>query len=477
MVSHKRVAIVGGGITGLTVCYRLQRAIQQDHLPLEVILLESSDRLGGIIHTHHDHNLLVEHGPDSFITNKPWAVELCDELEMSEAYVGTTTAHRQSFIVRHGALRPVPKGLYLMVPGSLWPFATSSVMSWRGKLRMGLDLVLPRRTSTEDESLAHFVRRRFGREALERVAQPMVGGIYTANPEHLSLQATMPQFLEMERRHGSLIRAMQHRQRVASSQEASGPRYGLFLSFRDGMQTLVERLRSCIPDCRVRLRTEVSSVAFQPGSSHWRLHMRHAPALDVDAVCLALPAPQASRLLCSADPELATDLQIPYASSAILNLAFKRSDIDHPLNGMGFVVPAIEKRTLLACSFSSVKFDGRAPMDQVLLRAFVGGALHQSELDRSDAAIQQSVCQDLQQLLGITGDPIYAHLQRWPQSMAQYHLGHIQRVTRIEDRVRRLSGLALAGNAYHGVGIPDCIHSGNLAAQALLDHLSPTAVP
>jgi protoporphyrinogen/coproporphyrinogen III oxidase len=371
----------------------------------------------------------------------------------------------------------VPQGLYLMVPGSLRSFAASSVMSWRGKLRMGLDLVLPRRTRTEDESLAHFVRRRFGREALERVAQPMVGGIYTADPEHLSLQATMPQFLEMERRHGSLIRAMQHRQRAAQKQGTSGPRYGLFLSFRDGMQTLVEGLRSNMPDDLVHLHAEVSSVALRSELPSWRIEAKHGPALDVDAVCLALPAPHASRLLQSVDPDLATDLQIPYASSAILNLAFKRSDIAHPLNGMGFVVPAIERRTLLACSFSSVKFAGRAPSDQVLLRAFVGGALHQAEFDHSDDDIQRAVCQDLRQLLGITGEPIYTHLQRWPKSMAQYHLGHIQRVARIEDRVRRLPGLALAGNAYHGVGIPDCIRSGNQAAQALLDYLTPVAAP
>jgi oxygen-dependent protoporphyrinogen oxidase len=362
-----------------------------------------------------------------------------------------------------------------MVPGSLRSFAASSVLSWRGKLRMGLDLVLPRRMSTEDESLAHFVRRRFGREALERVAQPMVGGIYTADPEHLSLQATLPQFLEMEQRHGSLIRAMQHRQRTAQQQDASGPRYGLFLSCRDGMQTLVDRLRAGIPDRLVRLHTEVSGLSLRPQASPWRLEVQNKPALEADAVCLALPAPHASRLLQSVDAELATDLQIPYASSAILNLAFKRSDIAHPLNGMGFVVPAIERRSLLACSFSSVKFIGRAPADQVLLRAFVGGSLHQAELDWSDAAIQQSVCQDLRQLLGIRGNPIYTHLQRWPQSMAQYHLGHMQRVARIADRVRHLPGLALAGNAYQGVGIPDCIRSGNQAAQALLDHL--TAVP
>jgi oxygen-dependent protoporphyrinogen oxidase len=205
------------------------------------------------------------------------------------------------------------------------------------------------------------------------------------------------------------------------------------------------------------------------------VHIHNEPALRADAICLALPAPQASRLLQPVDAELATALQIPYASSAIINLVFKRSDIDHALNGMGFVVPAIERRSLLACSFSSVKFAGRAPADQVLLRAFVGGAMHQADLERSDDVIQQAVCQDLRQLLSITGDPLYVRMHRWPQSMPQYHLGHIQRVARIADRACRLPGLTLAGNAYRGVGIPDCIHSGNEAAQVLLDHLTSIA--
>jgi oxygen-dependent protoporphyrinogen oxidase len=428
-----------------------------------------------MITTRQEQGLLLEHGPDSFITNKPWGIALCDDLGLSDTYISTTTEHRRSFIVRHGMLRPVPQGLYLMVPGSLRSFAASSILSWRGKLRMGLDLVLPRRTSTADESLAQFVTRRFGREALERVAQPMVGGIYTADPERLSLQATMPHFLEMERRHGSLILAMRHHRRSGPQQGTSGARYGLFLSFRDGMQTLVDRLVDNLPSSLVRLHTRVSRLSLRPEASPWRVHIHNEPALRADAICLALPAPQASRLLQPVDAELATALQIPYASSAIINLVFKRSDIDHALNGMGFVVPAIERRSLLACSFSSVKFAGRAPADQVLLRAFVGGAMHQADLERSDDVIQQAVCQDLRQLLSITGDPLYVRMHRWPQSMPQYHLGHIQRVARIADRACRLPGLTLAGNAYRGVGIPDCIHSGNEAAQVLLDHLTSIA--
>jgi oxygen-dependent protoporphyrinogen oxidase len=472
--------VIGGGISGLTVCYRLYREARARKLPLDITLLEASGRVGGVIATNHRQGLLLEYGPDCFISSKPWGVRLCEELGLDEQLIGTTTRHRQSFIVRHGKLLPVPQGFYLMVPGSLWSFTTSPILSWRGKLRLALDLLLPRRTSKGDESLAHFVTRRLGREALVRVVQPMVGGIYTADPEHLSVQAAIPQFLEMERRHGSLIRAVLHTQRVArrhgaSAEGISGPRYGLFVSFRQGMQTLVDCLAAHLPAGIVRLRTRVCSLRQLPGSPRWRVGIQDQPALEADGLCLALAAPQAGQLLADVNTELSVILQgIPYASSAIVNVAYRRADVAHPLHGMGFVVPAIEGRTLIACTFSSVKFIGRAPQEQVLLRAFVGGALQQAQYDLADEAMQRAVCHDLQQLLGITGKPTYISVNRYPQSMAQYHLGHLQRVAHLESLLSRLPGLVLAGNAYHGVGIPDCIRSGDAAARALLAHLAAT---
>ncbi len=474
---RQRVVVIGGGLTGLTVCYRLSQVARERRLPLDITLLEASERLGGVIATSQQQGLLLEQGPDCFLTTKPWGVRLCEELGLHEQFINTTTQQRRSFIVRHGRLRPVPRGLYLMIPGSLWPFATSSILSWRGKARMALDLCLPRRTSTADESLAHFVTRRLGREALERLAQPMVGGIYTADPAQLSLQATMPQFLEMEQRRGSLIRAMWHNQRDARQQggpEAgtSGARYGLFVSLRQGMQTLVERLAADLLPDTVQLQARVDHVRRLPHTSRWLVQRQNQPDLHADALCLTLPAPQAGQLLQQSDPELTAALQIPYTSTAIVNIAFRRTDVTHPLNGMGFVVPAIEKRALIACSFSSVKFAGRAPADQVLLRAFVGGALQQEQYHLAEEDIQDAVCQDLRHLLGVSGDPLYISVTRHPQSMPQYHLGHLQRVARIESLIDRLPGLVLAGNGYRGVGIPDCIRSGDNAAQSLLAYLT-----
>ena len=314
--NRKRAVVIGGGITGLTACYRLTQLARDGDLPLDVVLLEAGDRLGGVIATRHEDGLLIEEGPDCFLTTKPEGVELCDELGLGAELIGTTTEHRQSFILRHGNLVPVPQGFYLMAPGSLWPFVATRAFSWPGKLRMAMDLVLPRRAASEDdESLADFVTRRLGREALERMAQPMVGGIYTADPCHLSMQATMPQFLEMERRHRSLMLALRKRQRRASAQKpgVSGARYGLFASFRHGMQTLVEALADRLPAGTVQLQTPAHRVRRDPDTQRWSVSPRHGPELEADALCLALTAPQAGRLLADFDQELSVRLHdIPY---------------------------------------------------------------------------------------------------------------------------------------------------------------------
>jgi oxygen-dependent protoporphyrinogen oxidase len=473
-----RVVVIGGGITGLTAAYRLMQAARAHEYPLEVILLEASGHLGGTIATHCQDGLLMEQGPDCFLSAKPWGVRLCEELGLSDELIGTLTQYRRSFIVRAGRLVPVPQGFYLMAPGSWRSLLTTPIFSWRGKLRMALDLVVPRRTASDDESLAQFVTRRLGREALERMAQPMVGGIYTADPQRLSMQATMPQFVEMEQRHGSLIRAMLHKQRSTVAAGTSGPRYGLFVSFRYGMQTMVEALAAHLPAGTVRLHAPVRRLQRLAETQRWLVHLDRQSALEADAVCMSLPAPQAGQLLREVDDTLATALQaIPYASSAIVNLACTRAQVSHPLDGMGFVVPAIEQRTLLACSFSSVKFAGRAPQDQVLLRAFVGGALQSEQLARSDAEIQQAVVHDLRQLLGLTGAPVTMSVTRHLEAMPQYHVGHLERVARIASRLTHCPGLVLAGNAYHGVGIPDCIHSAEGAAQTLLEYLRGVVSP
>ena len=467
-------------MSGLAAAHRLfeLRAAEGGPAALEVVLLEASGRLGGTLHTTRRDGFLLEGGPDSFISEKPAALRLATRLGLTARVVETNAAHRRSFVVRGGRLRPTPEGFHLLAPARLLPFLTSDIFTWRGKARMALDLLLPRRggSAAEEESLAAFVRRRFGREALERMAQPMVGGIYTADPEHLSLRATMPRFLDMERDHRSLILALWHnaqRQRAGAQNGASGARYGLFLSFDEGMQVLSDALAARLPAASLRLNTRAERVAFEKERGVWSVRTDAGDAIEADGVCLALPAYAAAGLVRPADDTLADELDaIPYASTATVNLAYRRADIPHPLDGFGFVVPFAERLSLLACTFSSVKFRGRAPEGGALLRAFVGGALQPEKFELGEDEMVSAVRKDLRALLGVSAAPLFAHVERWPRSMAQYHVGHLARLARIESRLRALPGLRLCGNAYTGAGVPDCVRIGEEAADTLFRELA-----
>lgn len=479
--------IVGGGVSGLAAAHRLAARAQSSAVPLEVLLLEASSRLGGVVRTERREGFLLEGGPDSFISEKPEAVALAREIGLESQLIGTNETHRRAFIVREGRLRRVPEGFQLLAPARLLPFFTSDFIGWRAKARIALELFVPRKRGDEDESLAGFVRRRFGREALKRIAQPLVGGIYTADPEQLSLRATMPRFIEMERRAGSVTRALLQARRRARKLEktngdasvasvrddargTSGARYSLFLSFREGVQTLTDRLASLVPREATRLNTRVASLSFDGGVRSWSVRLNSGETLTADAVCLALPAYASARLLRATDATLAAELDaIPYASTATVNLAYRRADIPHPLDGFGFVVPYVERRAVLACTFSSVKFDGRAPAGHVLLRAFVGGALQPEMFALDEDAMIARAQADLRQLLGVSAPPLFAHVERWPRSMAQYTIGHIDRVARIRQRLSQFPTLQLAGNAYEGAGLPDCIRTGQRAADEMLE--------
>ena len=457
-----RIVIIGGGVSGLAAAHR----VLELNKAAQVTILEASDRLGGTIQTDYRDGFLIERGPDSFISEKPHAIALAKRLGIESQLIQTNEEYRRSFIVRDGRLRAVPEGFQLMAPSRMWPFIASDIFSIPGKVRMAADLFLPRRSAngSTDESLASFVRRRLGEEALVRMAQPMVGGIYTADPETLSLRATLPRFLDMEQKHRSLILAMLRQGRAQTG--TSGARYSLFVSFERGMQVFVDALSRINADLRVKTRAQ--RLAFDHG---WTITTDKGEQIKADAVCLAVPAYVAASLLSDIDARLAEKLRaIKYASTATINFGYRRAAIGHPLNGFGFVVPFVEKRSLIACTFSSVKFSGRAPDEHVLLRAFAGGALQPEIFALDEQEISRRVEADLRELLGIREDPRFIEVAKWERSMPQYEVGHLDRVNEIEALVNQVPGLALAGNAYRGAGIPDCVRSGEAAAEYLVNH-------
>jgi protoporphyrinogen/coproporphyrinogen III oxidase len=476
-----RVIVIGGGLSGLAAAHRICERSAHLRRPIEVVVLEAKDRIGGVIWTERTDGFTLEGGPDSFITNKPWGIDLCHRLGLSDQLIETDASHRRSFVVRNGQLAPVPEGFVLMAPHRILPILTTPVLSWRGKLRVLMDLVVPRRDDDSEESLASFVRRRLGREALDRLVQPLVGGIYTGDPNDLSLKATLPQYLAMEREYGSLIRAAwhQHRQQRKSRQQdrrASGARYGMFVTLADGMDVLPRTLASALPAGTVRTSSPVRRLSRNGAASPWLVELLNGPPLEADAVIVTTEAHSTARIIDAEDPGLALQLRaIPYASSVIVSVAYQRDQIQHPLDGFGVVVPAIEGRSILAASFSSVKFPRRAPAGTVLMRVFIGGATQPELCDLDDGPLRELVARELGELIGVSGEPLLFNVGRHPRAMPQYILGHTERVESIRRKLTRYPRLFLTGIAFDGVGIPDCIHAAETTADAVLDSLADAA--
>jgi oxygen-dependent protoporphyrinogen oxidase len=457
--------IVGGGITGLSAAHRAVELARERGIPLALTLVEARERLGGTIASEHVDGFLVEAGPDSFLSEKPWALALCRRLGLEDRLVRTDDRFRKVFVWHGGRLHPLPDGFQLLAPTALLPFATSSLFSLSGKLRMALDLVLPR-GGGDDESLGAFVRRRLGAEALERVAQPLVAGIYTADPDELSLIATMPRFVELERRERSLILGLRRALRRAPRPGTSGARWSLFVTFAGGMEEMVTALADRLPAGAIALKQRVTGLTRS--GTGWRADTTAGP-IEADHVILATESHATARLTRYVDPALANLIgEIAYSSAATVSLGYRRADVPHPLDGFGFVVPRREGKALLAATFSSVKYPGRAPEGHVLIRGFLGGALNAGVLSEPDEALVQRARAELGQALGIRAEPVLTRLHRWPASMPQYHVGHLTRVDTIERLAGAIPGLSLAGGAYRGVGIADCVRSGEAAAARAL---------
>ncbi len=472
------VAVIGGGIAGLAAAWRLARLAPD----VPVTVFESADRLGGKVLTERVDGFTVEGGPDSFLSVKPRGVGLCDELGLTGDLQGTIEANRKTFVMRRGRLHPLPEGLTGLIPSRLGPITRSSLLSPLGKARLGLDFVLPARGGDGDESLASFVRRRLGTEANGRLIEPLMAGIYAGDGETLSLAATFPHLRAGEREHGGLIRGVLASKRAVplatggaapSSVEAATsmvptPKPG-FLTPTGGTGTIIAALETQLRAAGVRIvtGTVIRDVAAVPGG--YRVGLADGARGAFAAVIVAAPAHAAAGLLAGLDPDLATPLgAIPHVSSATVSLGYRSTDLGERPTGYGYVVPRAEGRAVLACTWTSNKWENRAPDGHVLLRAFIGRAGQPDPLAHDDDALVAMAREEFRDVVGIRAEPTLRRVYRWPMGMPQYTMGHPDRLAAIEDRVGGHPGLALCGNGYRGVGLPDCIASGERAAERVL---------
>jgi len=449
------VVVVGGGIAGLAATLALQEAGR------DALLLESSPRYGGVIRTETTGGFVIEAGPDSILAQKPEGLALCRALGLADRLVPTNPEARTIFVLHRGRLHPLPEGMMLAVPTRIGPFLRSGLFSWPGKLRMGLDLVRPGGGPAEDESIASFVRRRFGREAVERLGEPLMAGIHAGDPERLSIRATFPRFADLEARHGSLIRGMWAARRTAAPATGSA-----FYSLAGGLGELVDALVARLPAARRRTSAAVTRLSARDGA--FELGLADGSTVSATAVVLAVPAPAAAPLLAplsTAASELLAS--IPFASSATIALGFRREDVAHRLDGYGFIVPRSEGLRCTACTFVSTKFPGRAPEGHVLLRAFVGGVRDPGVLDLADAELSLLVRRELGARLGLRGAPVLERVYRWPRATPQMEVGHLASIERLDAIMAGRPGLFLTGAGLRGTGLPDTIADAQRVAGAV----------
>ncbi len=459
------VAIVGGGIAGLSAAWYLQ----QEAPDARYVLLEASDRWGGKIRTDVVEDsqfgrFVVEGGPDAFITQKPWAMQMAKELGLGERLLPTNDEKRQIYVVNRGTPTPMPDGVLLIVPTKFTPFALSPLISPMGKLRMGMDLFIKPKLDGEDETLADFITRRLGSEALDKIAEPLMSGIYNAEAEKQSVLATFPRFRTLEEKHGSLIKGMLASRAQRPAQPSNGSRpLSVFMSLADGMNELVDAIQA---DLRGDLRLNTGVAAIAPHADGYRLTLKDGSSVIARQVVLAIPAHAAATLLREPVPAAAAGLDaIRYVSTGTISLGFRADDIRHPLNGFGIVIPRSEKRAINAITWTSTKFDRRAPDGAVLLRCFFGGSRRPDMMQLDDAALETTVRGEIAELLGIDAPPLFHRIYRWMDANPQYDVGHLERISAIEAALP--SGLHVTGSPYRGVGIPDCIHQAQQTAAAL----------
>ena len=485
MNTPRTVAIIGGGISGLATAYALQEQAAAAGLSLRCTVLEAGSGWGGKIVTHRVGDLIAEAGPDSFLSQKPAGLELCAKLGLTDRLINTNETGKKAFVYSRGRLRELPEGLVVIAPNQVGAFLRSGLLSWTGLARMSLDVLLPpkRPREAEDESLASFFRRRFGREAFERLMEPLMAGIYAGDADQMSVAATFPRFLELEQQHGSVIRGMLAARQARSLEGSPGAKRTMFVSLKNGLAELVTALVDRLTRQGVVLRAGSMVEALRVRShqlNRWMYDviLKDGLSLSVESLVLATPAYVSAELLRPLTPIAGGLLDlIPYTSTATIGMAFPISAVARTVEGFGFVVPRVEGRDLLAATWTSVKWPHRAPPEQVLIRCYVGGVGREGILELEDRALIARVRSELAGLCGLTAEPHFVEVNRLMKAMPQYTIGHLDRLHQVEAALSRYGGLVLTGAAYRGVGIPDCIRDGTLAAQRAMRHLSGVPEP
>jgi oxygen-dependent protoporphyrinogen oxidase len=459
----KRIAIIGGGISGLTAAFALEERRLRG-VPVEYVLFEASSRLGGVLVTNRVQECLVEAGPDSFLTEKPWAIELCQKLDLGDQLIGSNDSQRKTYILAKGKLVAMPDGLMFMVPTKIMPTVFSPLFSVRTKMRMAAEWFHPPRKASGDETVAQLVERHYGLEMVERLADPLLSGVYGGEASQLSVRAVLARFADMEAKHGSLGRAMLAA-RKKTAKGPDGPAPALFTSLKQGMQQMVDALVTRLDARALRTSSPVECVMAE--NSGWTVSAGYQSD-RFDAVIVATPAPAAAPLLFLTNEKLASELEgIRYSSSVTVTLGYDETVRRSLPPGFGFLVPRSEGRRMLAATFVHNKFPHRAPENRALIRCFLGGARDERILDSKEDEILSIVRSELKQIIGVAAEPLFARVYKWRGAMAQYGVGHLERLQRIQTHCESLPGLVLAGNGFTGIGVPDCVRSGTQAADRL----------
>lgn len=467
----KRIAIIGGGIAGLSAAFTLEKQRRKDPQSVEYSIYESNPVFGGVLRTEQVDGCQIEAGPDSFLTEKPWASDLCRELGLGDQLVGSNDSERKTYILVNHKLVEIPDGLMFMVPTKVVPTVLSPLFGMGTKIRMAREWFHPPHKAESDETVSAFVERHYGSEMVDRLVDPLLSGVYGGHAHQLSIRAVMPRFAEMEAKHGSLGRAMlAARRQMGKSKAAPRP---LFTSLTGGMQGMVDALVASLSPASLAPSQRVSMVS--PHGGTWNITAEQGER-DFDCVILAVPAHVSAALLRETNTQLAGELEaINYTSSITINLGYAQKVRESLPAGFGYLVPRSQNRRMLACTFVHTKFPHRAPANRALLRCFMAAAKNEELLSEPDDRIVKVVRQELRDILALNAEPLFSRVYRWDRAMAQYGVGHLERLERIERFRNNTPGLFLAGNAYRGIGVPDCIRSGNEAANSALNFLGVTA--